>query len=155
MKIFAFAAGFFLLVGCAFAADIDGKYSGPYSGAGMDMTKTYTFKAEGAKLTGTAMSSLDNKENPIKEGKIDGKTISFIEDVDFQGMSLKIKYKGTVVSKDEIKLTFETDMGGGGMGGPGGGGPGMGGPGGPGAGGPGGGAAQASEIVVKRVVEKK
>jgi len=145
MKIIALAAGLFLLAGCALAADIDGKYSGPYSGGGMDMTKTYTFKATDKTLTGTAMSSLDNKENPIKDGKIDGKTISFTEDVDFQGMSLKIKYKGTIVSKDEIKLTFETDMGGG-AGGPGGG---------PGMGAPGGGGAQTSEIIVKRVAEKK
>jgi hypothetical protein len=160
MKICTFVLGFLLVAGCALAADIDGTWSGKYSGGmgGEDMTLKYIFKADGAKLTGSSFSP-DGKESPIKEGKIDGNKITFKVDVDFQGMPLKFNYKG-VLSGDEIKLSFEMDMGGmPGMGGPGAGGPPAGGPpaggpgvGGPPAGGPGGGA-PAQEFTVKR--EKK
>jgi hypothetical protein len=147
MKIFAFAAGFLLLAGYALAGDFDGKWSGQYnSGMGEPMTLTYTFKTSGNTVTGSVMSSMDNKETPIKDGKIDGKNISFGADVDFQGMTLKFKYKG-ILSGEEIKLSFETDMGGMG-GGPGAGGPGAGGP---GAGGPGGAGAPKQEVTVKKV----
>jgi hypothetical protein len=125
MKICVFAAGFLLIAGCILAAEsgspFDGKWSGQYSGGtGDPMTLTYAFKTSGNTVTGSVTSSSDNKENPIKDGKIDGKNISFGADVDFQGMTLKFKYKG-VLSGEELKLTFEMDMGGG-MGGPGGGG---------------------------------
>jgi len=130
MKIWAFAAGFLLLTSCVLAAEssspFDGKWSGQYDGGmGEPMTLTYVFKTSGTAVTGSVASSIDNKETPIKEGKIDGKNISFGADVDFQGMTLKFKYKG-VLSGEELKLTFDTDMGGG-MGGPGGGAPGGGG----------------------------
>jgi hypothetical protein len=125
MRICLFAAGLLLIAGCALAGDFDGKWSGEYDGGmGQPMTLTYTFKSDGDKLTGSVMSSLDNKETPIKNGKIDGKNISFIADVDFQGMTMKFNYKG-VLSGEELKLTWDVEMsggGGGGMGGPGGGG---------------------------------
>jgi Spy/CpxP family protein refolding chaperone len=158
MKICIFAAGFLLMAGFILAAEggspFDGKWSGQYdSGTGDPQTLTYVFKTSGNTVTGTVMSSMDSKETPIKDGKIDGNNISFGADVDAQGMTLKYKSKG-VLSGEEIKLTFDTDSGGGapgggmggfgGMGGPGGGalGGGMGGfggMGGPGGGAPGGG----------------
>jgi hypothetical protein len=139
MKILAFAVGFFLIAGCALAGDFDGKWSGPYTPQmGDPMTLTFTFKTSDKTVTGTAVSSLDSsKENPIKDGKIDGKNISFAYDTEYNQMQLKFKYKG-VLSGDEIKLTFEMDMGGGGMGGPG-------------AGGPGAGGAPKQEVTVKKV----
>jgi hypothetical protein len=146
MKICVLAAGFLLIASCALAADIDGKWSGQYnSGMGEPMTLTYTFKADGNKLTGTSLGGPD-QQIPIKDGKIDGNKISFAVDVDMNGMAMKFKYKG-VLSGEELKLTFDMEMpgmDGGGMGGPGGGGPG-----GPGGGGPGG--APKPEIVCKKV----
>jgi hypothetical protein len=150
MKICVFAAGLFLIASCAFAGDFDGKWKGDYnSGMGDPMTLTYTFKTAEKTCTGSVMSSMDSKETPLKDCKIDAKNISFAADVDFQGTSLKFKYKG-VLSGEEIKLTFEMDMGG--MGGPGAGGP-PGGAGGPGAGGPGAGGpgAPKQEVTVKKV----
>jgi hypothetical protein len=132
MKICVFVAGMLLIASCAIAGDFDGKWKGDYnSGMGDPMTLTYTFKTADKTCTGSVMSSTDSKETPLKDCKIDAKNISFAADVDFQGMTLKFKYTG-VLSGEEIKLSFEMDMGG--MGGPGGG---------PGAGGPGGGAAPA------------
>jgi hypothetical protein len=151
MKICVFAAGLFLIASCAFAGDFDGKWKGDYDGGmGQPMTLTYTFKTADKTCTGSVMSSTDSKETSIKDCKIDAKNISFAADVDFQGMTLKFKYKG-VLSGEEIKMTFDMDMGGG-AGGPGMGGPGAGGPPG-GAGGPGAGGAGApkQEVTVKKV----
>jgi hypothetical protein len=146
MKICVFVAGLFLIASCAFAGDFDGKWKGDFnSGMGDPMTLTYTFKTADKTCTGTVMSSMDSKETPIKDCKIDAKNIAFATDVDMGGMALKFKYKG-VLSGEEIKLSFEMDMGG--M-------PGMGAPpaGGPPAGGPpaGGPAAPKQELTVKKV----
>jgi hypothetical protein len=138
MKICVLAAGFLLIASCALAADIDGKWSGQYASAmgGDPMTLTYTFKANGNTLTGTSLGG-PGEEIPIKDGKIDGNKISFTVDVKMGEMAMKFKYKG-VLSGDELKLSFEMDMGGG----PGMGGPGMGGP---------GGEAPKNEFTVKKV----
>jgi hypothetical protein len=62
----------------------------------------YTFKIEGNKLTGHAKS--ENGDTEIQEGKADGAEISFVENLNFQGMPLRIEYKGKFAG-DEIKFT--------------------------------------------------
>jgi hypothetical protein len=59
-------------------------------------------------LTGKAKSATG--ETPIVEGTVTDTTVSFVENLDFQGMPLKITYTGTIVSADEIK--FSRDVGG-------------------------------------------
>ena len=71
-------------------------------------TYTYTFKVDGTKLTGTAKST--NGEYPIEEGKVDKDSVHFVENMNYQGMALRIVYDGKVVSADEIK--FKRDVGG-------------------------------------------
>ena len=88
-----------------FAADIDGKWSGTFSGPGGDVQIGFTFKADGATLTGTNIGP-DGMEIPIKDGKIDGKNISFNVTIDFGGMPFTIAYKG-VVEPEQIKLTLD------------------------------------------------
>jgi hypothetical protein len=106
MKICVLAAGFLLMAGSVFSADIDGKWSGQYnSGMGDPMTLVYTFKAEGNTLTGTSLGGPDTQV-PIKDGKIDGNNISFTVAVDFGGQEMKFNYKG-VLKGDEIELSFE------------------------------------------------
>jgi hypothetical protein len=90
-----------MLAGSAWAADIDGKWSGSLSTPGGDFPQNYTFKADGAKLTGSF--DVMGMEIKIADGKIDGDNISFTLTFDF-GMPFTIAYKG-VVSKGEIKLT--------------------------------------------------
>jgi hypothetical protein len=63
---------------------------------------TYTFKVDGGKLTGTAKS--DNGSVQITEGAVNGDDVSFVENLDFQGMPLRIVYKGKA-SGDQIKFT--------------------------------------------------
>ena len=69
---------------------------------------TYTFVVKGAQLTGRAKSA--NGDTEITEGKVDGSKVSFVENLDYQGMPLRVVYTGTVVSPDSIDFT--RDVGG-------------------------------------------
>ena len=94
----------------ASAADIDGKWkSEMQTPDGQTRTSTYTFKADGEKLTGTVSGRMG--ETPIGEGTIKGDEISFVVVRNFGGEERKMKYKGKV-SGDELKMTMEMgDMG--------------------------------------------
>src|SRR5262245_20354352 len=89
----------------AFAADVDGKWSGTVPSPGGDIPVTFTFKADGEKLTGSTMN-FDGSEVAIKDGKIDGNNISYSVTLDFGGMPLMITYKG-VVSGDQLKIVAD------------------------------------------------
>jgi hypothetical protein len=151
-----------LLLASAWAADISGKWAAETQGRQGPQTTTFTFKVEGAKLTGTVSGRQGQPDSEISEGKIDGDNISFVVKRmggPNQDMEMKTTYKG-VVSGDEIKFTVErpamAGMGGPGGGAPGGGpggGAGMGAPAG-GQGGPGGGQGgprPPQELIAKRV----
>jgi hypothetical protein len=88
-----------------YAADIDGKWTGSISTPGGDFPVGLTFKADGAKLTGTSTGP-DGTEIEIKDGKIEGANISFTVTIDFGGMPFTIAYKG-VLANDQIKLTAD------------------------------------------------
>jgi Spy/CpxP family protein refolding chaperone len=117
MKRYIFAAGLLLIASCLFAAEggspFDGTWSGEIEGGGMGgpTTLTYVFKTSGNTLTGTVSSSMDSNETPLKDGKIDGKNISFGADVETGGTTIKYKSKG-VLEGDEIKLTYDSEGGG-------------------------------------------
>ena len=103
MKYFSLILGLLLLTGFAFAADIDGKWSGTITG--MDMPIEFTFKAEGQTLTGSHIVS--GTETAIKDGKIDGNNISFLVTLD---MGKLVVHKG-VLSGDQIKMTYDDGSG--------------------------------------------
>ncbi len=106
MRYCALVAGFLLFVAFAYAADIDGKWTGTIPGFdGNNITINYTFKADGSTLTG-ATTGPDGREIAIKDGKINGNNISFSLVFDFGGQEMKMEYKG-VLSGDELKLTFD------------------------------------------------
>lgn len=103
MKYSMLALALLLSAGFVFAADVDGKWDGTIPG--MEIPVSYTFKADGTTLTGTS-SGPENTTIPIKDGKINGNSISFSVTFDFGGQETKIDYKGTV-SPDQIKLSFD------------------------------------------------
>jgi hypothetical protein len=103
MKYSVLALALLLSAGFVFAADVDGKWEGTIPG--MDIPVSYTFKADGATLTGTS-SGPENSVIPIKDGKINGNNISFSVSFDFGGQAMKIDYQG-VVSPNQIKLSFD------------------------------------------------
>lgn len=105
MKLSVLVLGLFLLAAPAFAADVDGKWSGTIDTPNGAFPVAFTFKADGATLTGSQLG-MDGMEIPIKDGKVDGTMITFLVSLDFGGMPFELSYKGEV-SPSEIKLTAE------------------------------------------------
>ncbi len=102
MKLKSLALALLLAAAPAFAADIDGKWTGSIDMGGNAIAINYTFKADGTKLTGST-SGPDGAAIPIKNGKIDGNKISFTLDLDFGQGPTSFNYTG-VVSPTEVKL---------------------------------------------------
>ena len=90
------------MLGSAFASDPTGTWKATFDTQIGEQHYTYDLKADGEKLTGKATN--DRGSRDISEGVVKGDDISFVENVDFQGQSLRIEYKGKI-SGDEIKFT--------------------------------------------------
>ena len=90
----------------AFAADVTGTWTGKMAGPNGDGFQiSFTFKVDGAKLTGTTTGPQGDPMT-ISDGKVDGDKLSF--NVSFNGMT--IKHEG-VIAGDTIKLTSKSDSG--------------------------------------------
>ena len=92
----------FLVSTPAFAADANGKWKAEFDTQVGTQHYTYEFHVESTKLTGKAKN--DQGETEIKEGRIDGDAITFVEDIDFSGTALHIVYTGKIEG-DEIKFS--------------------------------------------------
>jgi hypothetical protein len=94
----------FLALGsvAALAADFNGKWTASVETPRGTQTLTFTFHADGAKLTGTITSPRGDTD--LQDGKIDGDTISFTQVMNFNGNEFKIVYTGKA-DKDTIKFT--------------------------------------------------
>jgi len=88
----------------AFAADVDGVWKATFDTQIGEQHYTYTFKADGEKLTGTAKN--DFSDTKIEDGVIKGNDLSFTENLNFQGQAITIKYKGKL-DGDQINFTRE------------------------------------------------
>jgi len=87
----------------AYAADVTGKWTASFDTQIGQQNYTYEFVVKGSQLTGKAKSDLGETE--IQEGKVEGDTITFVENLKFMEMVLRIVYKGTIASDSEIKFT--------------------------------------------------
>ena len=86
------------------AADVTGKWVAEVPGRdGATMKQTYTFKSDGATLTGSVSGR--GGETPIANGKVDGNTISFEVTREMRGNSMTMKYTGTI-DGDTLKLSW-------------------------------------------------
>jgi len=89
------------------AADVTGTWSAEMKTSdGQSFPLTFTFKQDGATLTGTVQGPQGDPSD-ISNGKVDGNTFSF--DVSFNGMT--IHHICTVTGDDEIKMTTKSDSG--------------------------------------------
>ena len=84
---------------------VDGKWQGTVSGPNRDITITFTFKADGTKLTGTVVTP-NGDQQPISDGKIESDKISF--KTQFQDNT--IEHEGAV-SGDTIQLNVNGPWG--------------------------------------------
>ena len=92
------------MAAAAFAADVTGTWTATFDTQVGAQKYTYTFKVDGKKLTGKAKSELAGTESEIAEGTVSGDDISFVENLNFQDMPLRIVYKGKIAG-DDLKLT--------------------------------------------------
>ena len=86
----------------ALAADFNGKWTAEFDTQIGIQKYTYEFHVDGTTVTGKAIN--ERGETAITEGKIDGDNITFVENVNFQGMDLRIVYTGKI-DGDTIKFT--------------------------------------------------
>jgi hypothetical protein len=86
------------------AQDISGRWVAKFTTQVGDQEYTYDFVVKGTQLTGTIKGSLLG-ESPVADGKVDGKTITFVENGSYMEMPLRIVYTGTIVSGTEIKFS--------------------------------------------------
>ena len=106
MKRVAFGVAALMLVSLAMvrAADPTGRWTSTFTTDIGEQQYTFEFVVKGSTLTGTAKGSLTG-ETKIAEGKVEGDTITFVENTSFMEMPLKITYSGTMTSADEIQFT--------------------------------------------------
>ena len=90
----------------ALAADVTGKWTAEFDSQVGPQKYVFELKAEGGKVTGKAsFERMGQKgEAELKDGKLAGDDISFVETLDFQGQPIPITYTGKVAG-DEIKFT--------------------------------------------------
>lgn len=91
-----------VFIATAYAAGATGKWTATFNTQVGEQKYTWDLTATGSKLTGKYTSSNGNGE--ITEGKADGNNLSWVENLDFQGMPLRIEYHATL-SGDELKIS--------------------------------------------------
>lgn len=92
------------------SSDISGIWKSDFDSQIGNQKYTFILKQDGTKLTGTANSEVGDRKRQaeLKEGKVDGNTISFVEMFSFQDNEIRITYTGKLSPDgDEIKFTRE------------------------------------------------
>lgn len=97
------------------AADLNGTWKGAFDFQGSSVPVTLHLKIDGAKVTGTVVNGplegLSPTPEEIHDGALAGDTVTFWVNVDYQGQSHKLVYKGKLAS-DQISFDFGTEDGG-------------------------------------------
>jgi enterochelin esterase-like enzyme len=95
-----------LFPGFAFAENATGIWNAEFDTQIGKQKYSYTLKQEGDKLTGkaTAEARGQTREVELKEAKVDGDKISFVEMLNMGGNEIRITYSGSIAG-GELKLT--------------------------------------------------
>jgi enterochelin esterase-like enzyme len=89
-----------------FAADITGTWKAEFETQRGLQKYTFTLKQDGTNVTGKASVERegDKREAELKEGKVEGDTVTFVEPLKIQENDVRITYTGKI-SGSEIKFT--------------------------------------------------
>ena len=99
----------FLAVSClGRAADVSGTWKAEFDTQIGVQKYAYTLKQDGATITGKAVSEIngEKRETELKQGRLEGDTVSFVEMLNFQGNELRMTYQGKLAD-NEFKFTRE------------------------------------------------
>jgi enterochelin esterase-like enzyme len=90
----------------ALAADVTGTWKADFETQRGLQKYTFTLKQDGSAVTGKASVDTDGekREADLKEGKVDGETVTFVEMLNVQDNEIRIVFTGKV-SGSEIKFT--------------------------------------------------
>ena len=91
------------------AADLTGKWTGQFDFNGQAVPLTFNLKSDGAALTGR-VSGLPTDNVELKDGKIDGSTVTFSANIEYQGNPVKLVFTGKI-SDNQIDMTMGTEDG--------------------------------------------
>ncbi len=89
------------------AAGLTGKWKAVFDTQPGKQSYLYELKAEGEKVTGKATGDINGENRrtvEIKDGKLVGDVVTFVETFEFQGNAININYTGKLAG-DEIKFT--------------------------------------------------
>jgi hypothetical protein len=105
-KLAIVAALTFALAGTARAADAAGRWQAEFDSPVGHLKYTYDLRTDGDKLTGKAIRDVDGEksETDIKEGKVTGSDVTFVEPLHVNDQDIRIEYQGKLAG-DEIKFT--------------------------------------------------
>jgi hypothetical protein len=105
-------AGLFVVLAMmpsARAADANGTWKGSFDFQGTNVPVTLHLTVAGSTVTGT-VEGLPTTPAEIHDGKVEGDTVSFWVNNDYEGQTYKLVYKGKV-SAGQIEFSFGTDDG--------------------------------------------
>lgn len=91
------------------AADVTGTWKGSFDFQESSIPLTFNLTSSGGTVTGT-VEGLPTNPAEIHDGKVDGDTVTFSVDTDYQGETYKLVYTGKAKG-DQIDFTFGTDDG--------------------------------------------
>ncbi len=95
----------------AYAADAGGTWKGAFDFNGSSVPLTFHLTVASGAVTGT-VEGLPTTPAEIHDGKVDGPTITFWVNTEYQGQTYKIVYTGKIsAAGDEIAFSFGTDDG--------------------------------------------
>ena len=94
-----------LLAGIASAADLTGTWKGAFSF--QDQSVPLTLELKGASTVTGSIVGFPSGVTEIKEGKLEGDTLSFWVMIEYEGNPVKLVFKGKA-AEAEIKFDFGT-----------------------------------------------
>lgn len=107
----AAVAGVLAVAAGAWGAEFGGVWKGAFDLHGDNVPLTFYLSSQGGAVTGT-VEGLPTNPAQIHDGKIEGDTVTFSVNTDYQGQNYKLVFKGTKSSADgSIHFTLGTEDG--------------------------------------------
>lgn len=94
------------------AADVSGTWKSEFDSQIGQQKYVFTLKQDGTNLTGKANAEIGDqkRESELKEGKVVGEAISFVEMLNFQDNEIRISYTGKL-STNANEIQFKREVG--------------------------------------------